>query len=122
MINKYNENNDPHYGMTKLHEYVNNKRRTPKFKLNKWFKFKYKKCVYKIEPRIKGENFDETLQRLFGRQPLEVDEMLTLNKYMVKKEKCWDKTFNSIRKLFWRVIIPLMIGLIILWLTYFFFY
>jgi len=120
MTNKYNENNNQYYGVQKLHKYINDKNR---YQLKqRLFKFKFKKCVYKIEPRIKGESFYDTVFRLIRGEPLEVDEMLTLNKYMVKKEKCWDKTFNSIRKLFWRVIIPLMIGIIILWLTYFFFY
>ncbi len=93
---EFNKNNNIYYGIQKLHEYLNDKRRYPKLKRHRWFKYKFKRCVYKVEAHLKGESFDETVHRLSNR-PREMTEESTLTKYMVKREEYLYKRKNIIK-------------------------
>jgi len=101
---KFNKNNNQYYGTQKLHKYLNDKSRYPKLKQYKWFKYKFKRCVYKVEAHLKGESFDETVHRLLNR-PREMGEESTLTKYMVKREECLYK-----RKCIIKYILGNMVG------------
>lgn len=114
---KFNKNNNQYYGTQKLQKYINDKRRNPELKQYRWFKYKFKKCVYKVEPCLKGEDFDETVHRLLNR-PREMGEENILTKYMVRKEEQWYK-WKCFFKSFFKTGIPIIISIIALFIALF---